>query len=38
MRDPESPAVKAMQGRQSVVLRGELGTHPRVFYLLPTSA
>ena len=38
MRDLESPAVKAMHGRQAVVLRGELGTHPRVFYLLPTSA
>lgn len=33
--DPESPVARALQGRQSVVLRSEIGTNPRVFYLLP---
>jgi Fe-S-cluster-containing dehydrogenase component len=37
LRDPDSPASRALDGRQSVVLRSELGTHPRVFYLLPTG-
>jgi Fe-S-cluster-containing dehydrogenase component len=37
LRDPNSPAVQAMQGRQAVFLRSELGTNPRVFYLLPNS-
>jgi Fe-S-cluster-containing dehydrogenase component len=36
MRDLESPASVAMQGRQAVVLRDDLGTNPRVYYLLPT--
>lgn len=36
LRDPNSPAARKMQGRQAVVLRPELGTNPRVFYLLPT--
>jgi dimethyl sulfoxide reductase iron-sulfur subunit len=35
LRDPESPASKALKNRQSVVLRANLGTNPRVFYLLP---
>lgn len=35
LRDPESRVSRAMQGRQAVVLRSELGTHPRVYYLLP---
>ena len=35
LRDAESPASRAMVGRQAVVLRSELGTNPRVFYLLP---
>jgi Fe-S-cluster-containing dehydrogenase component len=35
MRDPDSPASRALEGRQAVVLRAELGTNPRVFYLLP---
>ncbi len=37
LRDHESPASLALVGRQSVVLRGELGTKPRVFYLLPRA-
>ena len=37
LKDPESPASQALKNRQSVVLRSELGTHPRVFYLLPVS-
>ncbi len=36
LRDPESPASRKMVGRQAVVLRPELGTKPRVYYLLPT--
>jgi Fe-S-cluster-containing dehydrogenase component len=36
LRDLDSPAARAIEGRQSIVLRSELGTHPRVFYLLPT--
>lgn len=35
LRDEHSPAAQALQGRQAVVLRSELGTKPRVFYLLP---
>jgi Fe-S-cluster-containing dehydrogenase component len=35
LRDPNSPASKALKNRQSVVLRANLGTNPRVFYLLP---
>lgn len=35
LRDPESKATRALEGRQAVVLRSELGTHPRVYYLLP---
>ncbi len=35
LRDPESPVSKALVGRQSIVLRANLGTKPRVFYLLP---
>ena len=35
LRDPESPASRKMVGRQAVVLRPELGTKPRVYYLLP---
>ncbi|MCZ7544711.1 MAG: 4Fe-4S dicluster domain-containing protein [Anaerolineae bacterium] len=35
LRDPESPAARAMEGRQVIVLRSNLGTKPRVFYLLP---
>jgi len=37
LRDPNSPVSRALEGRQSVVLRSELGTHPRVFYLLPVE-
>ncbi len=33
--DPASPASLALKGRQMVVLRSNLGTSPRVFYLLP---
>ena len=36
LRDPESPVSRALVNRQVVVLRSELGTKPRVFYLLPT--
>ncbi|MBN1967516.1 MAG: 4Fe-4S dicluster domain-containing protein [Anaerolineae bacterium] len=35
LRDPASPASRALAGRQAVVLRANLGTNPRVFYLLP---
>ncbi len=35
-RDLESPAAQSLKGRQAIVLRSDLGTHPRVFYLLPT--
>jgi dimethyl sulfoxide reductase iron-sulfur subunit len=35
LKDENSPASRALAGRQSVVLRSELGTKPRVFYLLP---
>jgi Fe-S-cluster-containing dehydrogenase component len=35
LRDENSPATKALKGRQAVVLRANLGTNPRVFYLLP---
>lgn len=35
LRDPDSPASRAMASRQAVVLRAEIGTKPRVFYLLP---
>lgn len=35
LKDPESPVSIALKDRQSVVLRSELGTKPRVFYLLP---
>ena len=37
LHDPESPVSQALEGREAVVLRSELGTHPRVFYLLPTE-
>ena len=36
LRDPESRPSVAMKNRQAVVMRSELGTHPRVYYLLPT--
>jgi len=35
LRDENSPASRALKGRQAVVLRANLGTKPRVFYLLP---
>lgn len=35
LRDENSPSTKALKNRQVVVLRSELGTNPRVFYLLP---
>jgi Fe-S-cluster-containing dehydrogenase component len=35
MRDSDSPVSRALRNRQTVVLRSELGTNPRVFYLLP---
>ena len=35
MRDPNSPASLDLKGRQAIVLRANLGTKPRVFYLLP---
>ncbi len=35
LRDPESVVSRAMRGRQAVTLRSNLGTHPRVYYLLP---
>ena len=34
--DASSPAAVALKGRQAIVLRSNLGTRPRVFYLLPT--
>jgi Fe-S-cluster-containing dehydrogenase component len=37
LRDPNSPASLSLKGRQAIVLRSELGTNPRVFYLLPTT-
>jgi Fe-S-cluster-containing dehydrogenase component len=37
LNDPNSPASQAMEGRQAIVLRSELGTHPRVYYLLPEA-
>lgn len=37
LHDHDSPAVKSMQGRQVIFLRGDLGTHPRVYYLLPLA-
>jgi len=37
LNDPQSPVSLALENRQAVVLRSELGTHPRVFYLLPTE-
>lgn len=37
LRDPNSPAASALVGRQSIVLRSNLGTNPRVFYLLPLA-
>ncbi|MBN1563821.1 MAG: 4Fe-4S dicluster domain-containing protein [Anaerolineae bacterium] len=37
LNDPESPVSRAMKGRQAVVLRENLGTHPRVYYLLPEA-
>jgi Fe-S-cluster-containing dehydrogenase component len=37
LRDPNSPATKALQGRQAIFLRSELGTKPRVYYLLPVT-
>jgi len=37
LKDPNSPSSRALKDRQSVVLRGELGTTPRVFYLLPRT-
>jgi Fe-S-cluster-containing dehydrogenase component len=35
LKDPESPSSVALKDREAVVLRSELGTNPRVFYLLP---
>jgi molybdopterin-containing oxidoreductase family iron-sulfur binding subunit len=35
LNDSESPASQALKNRQAIVLRSELGTQPRVFYLLP---
>jgi Fe-S-cluster-containing dehydrogenase component len=35
LRDPNSPVSQAIKGRETVVLRANLGTKPRVFYLLP---
>jgi Fe-S-cluster-containing dehydrogenase component len=37
LRDHNSPSSRALEGRQSVVLRSNLGTKPRVFYLLPIT-
>ncbi len=37
LRDPNSPSSQALKGRQAVFLRDELGTNPRVYYLLPES-
>jgi molybdopterin-containing oxidoreductase family iron-sulfur binding subunit len=37
LHDENSPSSQALKGRQAVVLRSELGTNPRVFYLLPQS-
>lgn len=36
LRDENSPSAKALENRQAVVLRSNLGTNPRVFYLLPS--
>jgi molybdopterin-containing oxidoreductase family iron-sulfur binding subunit len=38
LRDPNSPVSQALENREVVVLRSDLGTHPRVFYLLPTES
>lgn len=35
LHDPNSPVSRKLAGRQSVVLRANLGTKPRVFYVLP---
>ena len=37
LNDPDSPASRAMRGRQAVFLRDSLGVHPRVYYLLPQA-
>jgi Fe-S-cluster-containing dehydrogenase component len=37
LRDPNSPAARALKGRQAVFLRSDLGTKPRVYYLLPVT-
>ncbi|MCD4686167.1 MAG: 4Fe-4S dicluster domain-containing protein [Anaerolineae bacterium] len=37
LHDPDSPVTRAMKGRQAIVLRANLGTHPRVYYLLPQT-
>lgn len=36
LRNPNSPSARALEGRQAIVLRSDLGTKPRVYYLLPT--
>ena len=36
LKDANSPASRALEGREAVVLRSDLGTHPRVYYLLPS--
>lgn len=35
LNDPNSKIVELLDTREAIVLREELGTHPRVFYLLP---
>lgn len=37
LKDINSPASRKMKDRQTIVLRSELGTNPRVFYLLPMA-
>jgi phenylacetyl-CoA:acceptor oxidoreductase subunit 1 len=35
LSDPDSQVSRLLEARESIVLREELGTHPRVYYLLP---
>jgi molybdopterin-containing oxidoreductase family iron-sulfur binding subunit len=37
LNDPESTVSKLLKTREAVQLRAELGTSPRVFYLLPVA-
>ncbi|MEZ4517103.1 MAG: hypothetical protein R3C44_09805 [Chloroflexota bacterium] len=37
LNDPESPASKALEGREVYRIKEELGTEPRVYYLKPLA-